>query len=172
MRNSATFMLFCCFIVTLSLTDTIGATALEQDSTPAMTIRKYDFSRCISMPIGEREIVIQDEQTRKSLFRMSPDCQMGYDASVDFNRWTLIGRRFRIPGGCSRGGNPFIIRVTQDNHSRVYRHTVITGNGPCAGNANPQTWVLVPKLPAGYRVEFQQIILSDSIMDCADSWDE
>lgn len=172
MRNSATFMLFCCSIVTLSIADKIGATTPEQASTQNLTIRKYEFARCISMPIGESEIVIQDEQTRRSLFRMSPDCKMGYDASVDFNRWTLIGRRFTIPGGCSRGGNPFIIGVTQDNHSRVYRHTVTTGVGPCAGGANPQIWVLVPKLPTGYRVEFQQLRLSDSIMDCADSWDE
>lgn len=97
---------------------------------------------------------------------------MGYDASLDFNRWTLIGRRFRIPGGCSSGDNPFIIIVSQDSHRRIYRHTVITGVGPCAGDANPKSWVLVPKLPAGYQVEFEQIKMPHAIFDAADPWDE
>jgi len=176
MRNSIMFMLCGCSILAWCSVEKVGAVTPEPASSNSLEIRKYEFAHCLSMSLEEDKTIIQDEQALKSRFQRSPNCTMN-KASVDFQRWTLIGRRFTIQGGCSMGRNSFMISVTQDTHRRVYLHTVTTGRGsaPCAGSANLKNWVLVPKLPVGYQVEFRQLKLSNAIIDCADSpdsWDQ
>ena len=69
---------------------------------------------------------------------------------VDFSKYMLLGNY--AAGGCNVA---FTRIVEQDEQAKKYSYTVkVREAGACKKLEYSMNWVLVPKLPAGYTVEF------------------
>ncbi len=183
----AIFILSLCFILgfsfiglsnpsnsSVSIIDKINPSESKAES---LGIQDYNFGYCLSAPplykeSGEDyEVVIDDLETLKTLINNSPKCKdskISLDFYlVDFTKWTLIGKQFTIVGGCGVG-TTFMVTVTQDKQQHIYNHTIVVGSesAKCAGNSRHQSWILVPKLPLAYHVEFNNLVRYDSIIYC------
>jgi len=162
-------LLSCCMIVVAIAAGQVLALPVKTDAIEPLYARPYELSRCLKRiaPMDRKGgVVIQDEQTLQSRWIDAPGCKTEKSSSIDFSQSTLLGRGFVIPGGCSRGGNAFTLSVTQDPKRRVYTHTITHGIGPCAGQSTHEIWVLVPKLPTGYQVDFQEIRQRGLLITC------
>lgn len=168
-RNiTALILCFCCFMGVI-VAGRSAAVTPSSEAGKTLRVRPYDIGRCmtaINPQERDKGVVIHDEQTLKSQHWNSPECRTNTATQIDFARWMLVGREFVIPGGCSSGGNAFAVSVTQDDRRRTYTHTVTSGIGPCAGQSNHQIWLLVPKLPSGYRIEFQRLKQPGLLITC------
>lgn len=72
---------------------------------------------------------------------------------IDFAKFTLLGIAFQ---NAECRGFPLEYKVTKDDAAKFYRfqiaHPPLTS--PCEGISRHELWVLAPKLPSGYRVDF------------------
>ncbi len=113
------------------------------------------FGTCFT-DIGalEREYVIRDEAAFQALEILpvnSPDC-VGSTAlpEIDFNTYTLLG--LYADGTCAVTFDRYVIR---DDAAMKYIYTIgVTDCGNCDALIFGMNWVLVPKLPENYSVEF------------------
>ncbi len=161
-------LLICVLVLAIAAGNAL-AIPTPTDSVEPVYVQPYAFSRCLTKipPMArDRGVVIQDEQTLQSRWLSSPNCKTDKQNTVAFSRDMLLGRAFEIPGGCSNGRNGFSLSVTQNKRRRVYTHTITHGIGPCAGNSIHEIWVVVPKLPSVYTVEFQKIQQQGLIVSC------
>jgi hypothetical protein len=128
-----------------------------EDKPQGVAVDKLVFGECFTS--AKPELVIRDESTFQLEVkkRASPDCASVAYPQIDFSEYSLIGVSQSIPRGCSSGIAPFIIQVIRDDRQKVYRHLTINARGLCAGAPRHQSWVLVPKLPTGYKVEFDRV---------------
>jgi len=86
---------------------------------------------------------------------MKEYCVSAVAPKIDFQQYTLIGVGTMV-GGCP-AGNRLDVAVEQDEARQVYRLKVTTYDNPCRGLSYRQQWVLVKKMPVGYKVEFAEV---------------
>lgn len=159
----------------------------QSDSTKAMRVtalnRVFPYTEsCLFVSdwqpphYGNGNLVIRDEQTLRDRVGLnsSEDCSKRGYPNIDWSQYTLIGTKVRILGGCSSPSYPstFAVRVVRDDARELYQHTTIVNPGPCAGDSHSQSWVLVPQLPVGYNVEFEETQDPSMVMYCNDIWDD
>jgi len=113
------------------------------------------FGTCFT-DIGalEQEYIIRDEAAFQALEILpvnSPEC-VGTTTlpEIDFNIHTLLG--LYADGTCKASFDRHVIR---DDAAMKYVYTIsVTPCGNCESLAFGMNWVLVPKLPENYSVEF------------------
>ncbi|HVZ39282.1 MAG TPA: hypothetical protein VHI13_08405 [Candidatus Kapabacteria bacterium] len=80
-------------------------------------------------------------------------CDTNAIPTFDFEKYTLIGCWVTL-GNCG-AGHIFNITVCRDDSAHCYRHILERRENPCRGISSYMSWLLVPRLPAGYRVVFE-----------------
>uniref|UniRef100_B8HKF0 Uncharacterized protein n=1 Tax=Cyanothece sp. (strain PCC 7425 / ATCC 29141) TaxID=395961 RepID=B8HKF0_CYAP4 len=170
--SGATALIFCLWIAIFLMFSIKSMAATPSGNLGEMLyIRPYVFGDCLatnSHILKAQGIVIQNEAALKSQLANSPGCRTENTSQIDFTEFTLLGTEFFIPGGCSMGGNGFTVSVRRDDRHQIYTHTVVSGTGPCAGQSDHRYWVLVPKLPSGYRVVFERLTQPGLVISCGD----
>ena len=112
--------------------------------------------------IAKNNIIINSDISLKAYFdnrrynnlnRYGPGfpCVNFQPESVDFSTYTLLGNYAQ--GGCDVA---FTRSVIRDDNSKKYSYTVtVREAGSCKKLGFSMNWVLVPKLPPGYAVDFR-----------------
>ncbi len=87
----------------------------------------------------------------RSRYAPSYPCINFKPESVDFSKYTLLGNYAQ--GGCDAA---FTRSVIPDDNNKRYNYTVkVRQAGLCKKLVYSMNWVLVPKLPPGYSVDFR-----------------
>lgn len=117
---------------------------------------EFDFGECFWIePDLYDEIVVTDDSAYQSIgleiYTAKPDCETPVYPAIDFSKHTLLGKS--TSGQCSID---YIREVTKDDASKKYKYLVrVLECGICYKEGYSMNWVLVPKLPQGYTVEFE-----------------
>ena len=107
------------------------------------------ITNCIDDFIDTTFIILSEAQL-DSLYEQA-NCSDTIRPAIDFNEHTLLGY-FATGGGCEV---QFIREVTADNSNKKYLYTVkVKECGWCDKLGYSMNWVLVPKLPENWTVEF------------------
>ena len=124
------------------------------DITGGIITSELELGTCFS-DIGalDPEYVINDSTAFQLLGILpvnSPECMGMTLPTIDFNTQTLLG--LYADGTCNVGFDRIVLR---DEDLKKYIYTVgINACGTCESLRFSMNWVLVPKLPADYTVEF------------------
>ena len=112
--------------------------------------KSVDFvDPCMSW-IVDQDFIIRSQEELDSLYREF-ECDSKEDAGIDFSESTLLGM-YTSGGGCNI---QFIREVERDEENKRYVFTVkIRECGICAMLGISMNWVLVPRLPETWTVEF------------------
>jgi hypothetical protein len=95
---------------------------------------------------GLSEVVINHDSTYKRLF--GNDCP----SDIDFTSETLLG--IETTGGCE---TRLVREVLSRPESSSYLYKLIISEcGLCKKLSHVQSWVVVPKLPEGWTVQFEK----------------
>lgn len=107
----------------------------------------------MTLLVGGPVVFTSEDSLLARLVRHSPPCDTAEMPRVDFEKQMLIGRWITL-GNCPAGKH-FSVSVCRDDSARVYRHIVTQAESPCRGLSSYMSWILVPRLPEGYRVVFE-----------------
>ena len=116
------------------------------------------YFSCFSFELIPNEVVINDSVSYKALedsmlVRTFPGCDTAHFVHIDFNTNTLIGKKIGM-GVCDSICREIVADTVQKKYIYTIRHKQFVG-GICGGAYKiSMNWVLVPKLPDGYKVEF------------------
>lgn len=122
-------------------------------------ISNYSFD-CIAFDLGPKgeQVIIDSDSSFKAFIdkdlehARSYNCDINNFLRIDFTQHTLLGLD-ASGGGCDIG---FERIVNKDDTNKLYKYTVkVTECGGCKQMAKSMNWVLVPKLPQDYKVEFE-----------------
>lgn len=113
----------------------------------------------MTLLVGGPAVFATEDSLRARFARHSPPCDTAEMPRIDFARYTLIGRWITL-GNCP-AGRFFTVSVCRDDSARTYRHIVTQAESPCRGLSSYMSWILVPRLPEGYRVAFEGIRLEE-----------
>ncbi|SFD15309.1 hypothetical protein [Spirosoma endophyticum] len=121
----------------------------------------YEPALIFNPKIGQANIVIDNDSSFHGYF----DYKNYYDSTrfsgnfpcinyqlepIDFSKYTLLGNY--AAGGCNVA---FTRIVEPDDRAKKYIYTVdVREAGACKKLEYSMNWILVPKLPVGYTVEF------------------
>jgi hypothetical protein len=98
----------------------------------------------------DKEHIIQSDSQNVYNLQVSFDDGKTYD-SIDFNKYTLLGKY--ASEGCEV---TFQRNVTKNDSEKKYYYKIIVHQcGLCLTNWESMNWVLVPKIPDDYSVEFE-----------------
>jgi hypothetical protein len=104
------------------------------------------------------EFVINDNDSYlllDSLKSDSEDCNSSQLPDIDFNKKTLIGK-CTLVSGC--GETKYSRKVEISDSDRKYIYTIqIDTSGLAHCIKNNMNWILVPKIPSNYSIEFKVI---------------
>jgi len=115
------------------------------------------YFSCFSFELIPNEVVINDSVSYKvlensMLVKTSPGCDTAHFAKIDFNKYTLIGKKVNL-SLCDSVTREIAVDTVHQKYIysiRVKRHV-----GVCAAVLKiSMNWVLVPKLPDDYKVDF------------------
>ena len=115
------------------------------------------YGSCFGILAIGQEYVINDSVAYKNLEdtmrnKTSPACDTAHFANIDFKSYTLIGKQVDL-SLCDSISREITVNATQKKYVyiiRVKRHV-----GFCASVLKiTMNWVLVPKLPDDYKVDF------------------
>ena len=134
---------------------------IKNDKLEGIIESEYEFGECFSNysppDFNVLEFVINDDSTFQSLAlelrkNYKSECDSAVPEAIDFIKHTLLGMR-TTGGGCSVD---FFRKVTKDDAGKKYEYLVrVLECGICSKGFRSMNWVLVPKLPQGYSVEFE-----------------
>ena len=112
---------------------------------------KIDQLWCIDpFMLPEQQYVIDDNETYYNLITDTVDCDSSDLPEIDFINYTLLGQY--ATGGCEV---KFIRKVSDNEKDREYLYSITVREcGLCNKERFDMNWVLVPKLPDNYTVEF------------------
>lgn len=131
--------------------------ACNENSLPTIEHEDFDTGFCYSY-INDGRYVIDDTAQYESVmqtFQMDaldfPECQDSFLININFEKKTLLGYRL-----CGSGCETIFKReVLLDEANQKYVYKVLVKEvGACEPLRCTMNWVLVPKLPEGYFVEF------------------
>jgi len=124
------------------------------DTVGGIIASELELGACFS-DIGalDPQYVINDSMAFEALGILpvsTPECAGSTLPEIDFSVYTLLG--LYADGVCNVG---FDRIVTQDDDLKKYTYTVgVNACGTCESLHFSMNWVIVPKLPADYTVEF------------------
>lgn len=121
---------------------------------PELEFEEFLFGHCYDV-INDDGVVIDDQNAFQALldttFQSSSLCDTTNHPTIDFSQYTLIGT-FRDASGCSQ---EFIKHLYIDDINKKYIYSVqVEEEGGCLPYVVSMNWILVPKLPNDYTVEF------------------
>ncbi|MCF8303005.1 MAG: hypothetical protein K9I94_07000 [Bacteroidales bacterium] len=132
-----------------SLADSIGGERIHADY--------LDFGKCFYASSNYDSVVIQNESAYKALedslrANNSKDCSDASLPNVNFNDYTLIGK-WTGASGCSA---EYEREVIKDNTKNIYLYKItVKSYGLCQMLISNMNWALIPKVPPGWKVEFE-----------------
>jgi len=122
-----------------------------EDKNKGIIIESIGFGCCCMNDFRDSSFIIQSEAQLDSLFEYKT-CSDLQKPEIDFSEHTLLGY-YVDGGGCDI---QFIREVTVDESEQRYIYTVkVKECGWCAKLGYSMNWVLVPKLPENWTVEFR-----------------
>ena len=99
-----------------------------------------------------KEFVINTEIEYQNLPRVSSQCTNFVLSSIDFSQKTLLGK-YASGGGCSID---FVKKVHRDTSNKKIIYTIdVVEQGGCMMFGFSRNWILIPKVPSDYSVEFK-----------------
>ncbi len=135
------------FIVTAQ--DASKKTSDEKNGTVVPVIRQSGSLRfrCLS-----KEGVFNNQYELETQSQKSAECVNPADLlGVEFGKHTLIG--YQVRGDCFVRGRAEVFR---DDEAKTYRVRVSKRSGGCRAAGQFQGWIVIGKIPAGYKVEFSE----------------
>jgi hypothetical protein len=124
------------------------AACTKVDEPIGIVVKVLDLGYCLS----PKEYII-DSDTAYQTFKAKADCENVLYPNIDFSKYSLIGKSTK--GGCRATFETYVLSNSDD---RTYEHTtIVKTKGLCKELALDISWVLVPKLPAGWTVVFKTI---------------
>lgn len=121
-----------------------------------LPVKKLDLGDCFFL-FGSENEVIKDEKAyqaalARNLNNNTEDCKNKVFPKIDFEKYTLLSY-YKEGGGCKINFYP---KVRKNWFKKKYVFTVkVEGSGNCEMLGFSYNWILVPKLPKGYTVEFK-----------------
>lgn len=110
-------------------------------------------ANCSMFIVGWSYKFFHDRETlNKAVTNGNPNCAGEKIPDIDFEKYTLIGIGTNV-GNCP-SGQRFSVAVEKDTAKKLYLIKVTTGMNPCRGLSYIARWVLFPKLPEDYEIEF------------------
>lgn len=140
----------------LLLANPADASAQNGDGRSALETKQLDVKKCIDFRYPVERLVIKDAAAMKSLVRndASREWCLEHLKDVDFGKQSLVGIELHT-GWCRNP--PLTYRVIKEAAKKKYLLSVLyeLPKEPCRALDRYELWVLVPKLPAQYEVEFE-----------------
>ena len=129
---------------------------LPGDSDSGIIVSEFDIlNDCVRLDEYKDTYIIrtQDEYDSIKIKKTNNENCTTYTLNpVEFNNYTLLG--IKACGTCEVS---FDRNVTKDDHSKKYIYTIkVNDCGPCKELSCSMNWVLVPKLPDDWTVEFKE----------------
>jgi hypothetical protein len=118
------------------------------------------FESCLAYLVTskDKQMVIDSDSAYQKFIKReteslkSHNCDTNIFPAIDFYQYTLLGL-YATGGGCNVG---FEKSVTKDEANKLYKYLIkVNECGQCDQLAFNMFWVLVPKLPQNYKVEFE-----------------
>jgi hypothetical protein len=111
---------------------------------------------CIgSFDLLDDEFILNSEQEYQSLLNYSflgTRCENYQLPSIDFSQYTLLGK-YTQGGGCTID---FVRKIYKDESDKKITYSIkVDGKGFCKKLGMSMNWVLIPKFPSDYTVEFE-----------------
>lgn len=111
---------------------------------------------CISpSDLRDSEFIINSDQEYQALLDYkspSPRCEDFQLPSIDFSQYTLLGK-YAQGSGCSID---FVRKIYKDNSNNKIIYSIkVDEKGLCKKLGMSMNWVLIPKVPSDYTVEFE-----------------
>lgn len=128
--------------------------AQEEQKIESVEMISVNISNSCSMfVVGWEGKVFEDKETfDKAIAGGKLNCASETMPKIDFQKYTLIGVGATV-GNCA-AGQTFVVTVKKDVTKKIYLVETMSGLGPCRGTSYMARWVLVPKLPIDYKIEF------------------
>lgn len=121
----------------------------KENIDPGIIIQELNLKMCGEFYFAKTYIFTTDSAFQTLL--NEPSCDNIIDPTIDFNQFSLLG--MYASGGCKVTFKP---QVLKDEQNKKYKFTVfVFEKGLCKKAAISNNWVLVPKLPLGYSVDFE-----------------
>ncbi len=103
----------------------------------------------------DREFIINSNQEYQTLIGYKvriQECEDFKLPQIDFSQYTLLGK-YTQGGGCSVD---FVSKVYKDDSKKKISYSIkIDEEGYCEKLVESMNWVLIPKVPFDYSVEFE-----------------
>ena len=144
---------FYIFLITISCTF-IACDDNSNVDFPELEFETLNFGNCYDTNM--EKVVIDNDATYQilldSIFQpYSSNCDSNNHPVIDFSTHTLLGN-YRDGGGCSIN---FIRNLYEDIPNQKYIYDIkVEEEGLCLMLGFSMNWILVPKLPENYTVEF------------------
>jgi hypothetical protein len=147
-------LLLICLLLVPALCGPNAARAGQETQPQSLKYEEIQMPPCnMTLLVGGSVVFTTKEELRARFHRHTPPCNEAQIPRIDFDKYTLIGRWITL-GNCP-AGKMFTLKVIRDDKAQVYRHVVNVETMPCRGLSSYMSWVLVPKLPEGYTVNFE-----------------
>lgn len=148
--------IFSGLILALIFSPAIAAQEAQSKEPQPLEMTAIDLGHCGRYLLRQGYAVFNDQESlNQAVKAMQEYCVSAVAPEIDFQQYTLIGVGAMV-GGCP-AGNRLEVAVEQDEDQHVYRIKVSTYDNPCRGLTYRQQWVLVKKLPVGYKAEFVEL---------------
>ncbi len=129
---------------------TIFYSCKKRNINPGIIEQEINFGTCLPINLPQQEYVIQSN-TEYQLLLNNSVCQSANFPNIDFSQYSLLGQY--TSGKCKI---TFKRQVTKDEGNQRYNFTVhIFDRGICKKQGQSMNWVLVPKLPTNWTVNFE-----------------
>jgi hypothetical protein len=122
-----------------------------EDSNRGIIVKDVSFGNSCLSYLVDQYFVIDNQSELDSLYLCDGCAESDPYPSIDFSEYTLLGV-YASGGGCDI---QFIRRVEERPDAGKYTYTIeVRECGMCDMLRYSMNWVLVPKLPDGWMVEF------------------
>jgi hypothetical protein len=114
------------------------------------------FSRIYDL--GYDEIVIREIEEYEEFgeeirfYPENPDCETANLPFIDFENYSLVSK-YNSGSGCSQEYNRKIFEDIENK--KIIYEILVTYTGPCGMLLGSRNWVLIPRIPDNYSVEFK-----------------
>lgn len=116
-------------------------------------VKVYEFGDCFLYTSLDSQVVI-DDATKWTAFKQKylKYCDTLKLESIDFSKHMLVGYKLRVYA-CNVA---FHRKLIIDDSAKTYTYSIKTElcRG-CNSELNSPNWVIMPKLPAGYKMDFR-----------------
>ncbi len=112
-----------------------------------------NYVKCINAVCLSEGCVINNLEEYNNLIEIldSPECEQFSLPKIDFSQYALLGKSVKATG-CER---EFIREVERaDGTKKILYKIDVKERGFCKLLAIKNNWILIPKIPSGYKLEF------------------